>query len=136
MAKDHDLNWKFEKKFNAEVAREGDTIYAKPQTYMNNCGDTVSKLVNYYEIDTREDLLVTHDDLDLDFGVVKKQFGKGSAGHKGVEDIVSKLGTQDFWRIRIGIGRPVDSKILTDDWVLMNFEKSELESLQQLNIDL
>ncbi|MDC0449200.1 aminoacyl-tRNA hydrolase [bacterium] len=123
------LQWKFEKKLNAETARSEDTIFAKPQTFMNSSGEAVSKVVNFYNIDVKEDLLVIHDDVDLEFGVTKKQFARGTAGHKGVEDIVSRLKTQEFYRLRIGVGRSPNPAVDTEDWVLMNFTANERASL-------
>jgi peptidyl-tRNA hydrolase, PTH1 family len=115
--------WSFEKKFNAEMVKVKDTIFAKPQTFMNNSGDSVSKLVNFYNINL-QDLLVVHDDVDLELGKVKEQFGVGSAGHKGVQSIIDALGSQDFWRMRVGIGRPADNKMDLEDWVLGDFGSS------------
>ena len=105
----------------------------KPMTFMNNSGDAVSKLSNFYKIFPK-DIIVVHDDLDLEFGVVKKQFGRGSAGHNGVEDIIQKLGTKDFWRIRIGIGKPANG-MSTSDYVLNNFTGEEISKLRELELN-
>ena len=82
--------WKEEKRFNGLVAISGDNIFLGPQTFMNESGMSVSKCLNFYKIPI-ENLFVIHDDVDLEFGKVKKQFGAGTAGHHGVEDIVEKL---------------------------------------------
>ena len=80
-------------------------IVAKPQTYMNLSGQSVSLLVKKFNIDL-SNLLVVHDDLDLPLGKIRIRQGSSSGGHKGVESIISCLGSQDFPRIRVGIGRP------------------------------
>ena len=102
----------------------------KPQTFMNRSGGAVANIVRFYKIKP-EDILVVHDDVDLVFGEIRHQFSRGSAGHGGVESIVEKLGTADFNRTRIGIGRP-NGKMEIDTYVLQNFmdeEKKELESI-------
>jgi len=78
---------------------------ARPQTYMNLSGQSVCLLVKKFDINLN-DLLVIHDDLDLPLGKIRIRQGGGSAGHKGVNSITTELGSQDFTRIRVGIGRP------------------------------
>ncbi|MBI2552006.1 aminoacyl-tRNA hydrolase [Candidatus Uhrbacteria bacterium] len=103
--------WKMEKKLEAEVCRGfiasccEDVILAKPQTFMNNSGAAVKKLTVNYRL-TTDDLLIVHDDLDLELGTLRLSYGSGSAGHNGVQSIIDALGTKDFWRLRVGIGRP------------------------------
>ena len=80
-------------------------LLAKPQTYMNSSGQSVSRLVRKFNINLNN-LLVIHDDLDLPLGKIRICQGSSSGGHKGVESIISCLGSQDFLRIRVGIGRP------------------------------
>ncbi len=80
-------------------------IVAKPQTYMNLSGQAVSRLVRKFNI-SLDNLLVIHDDLDLPLGKIRLRQGGGSAGHKGIESITAELGSQDFLRLRVGIGRP------------------------------
>jgi peptidyl-tRNA hydrolase, PTH1 family len=77
-----------------------------------------------------DEITVIHDDVDLEFGRVKHQKGASSAGHRGVEDIIQKLGTNEFWRYRIGVGRCPDGKIPTDEWVLMSLSSQELEKIK------
>jgi len=73
--------------------------------FMNESGKEIKELVNKYKLST-EELLVVHDDLDLEPGAWKLQFNRSAAGHKGVQSIIDELGTQEFWRLRIGVGRP------------------------------
>ena len=80
-------------------------IIAKPVTYMNLSGQAVTSLLRYYGIE-QENFLVVHDDLDLPFGVLRLRPGGGSAGQKGMQSIIEQAGTQEFARLRCGIGRP------------------------------
>lgn len=132
-AADNNLNWRKVERFNSEVADYSNGLLIKPQTFMNNSGNAVSKLVNFYKI-SLDDLIIIHDDVDLPLGVIKKQKGKNSAGHHGVENIMEELGTKDFWRIRVGIGKPEDKNIPVDEWVLQDFGKNELDVVTKLDL--
>jgi PTH1 family peptidyl-tRNA hydrolase len=132
-AADNNLNWRKVERFNSEVADYSNGLLIKPQTFMNNSGDAVSKLVNFYKI-SLNDLIIIHDDVDLPLGAIKKQKGKNSAGHHGVENIIEELGTKDFWRIRVGIGKPEDKNIPIDEWVLQNFGENELDIVTKLDL--
>lgn len=81
-------------------------LLLKPQTYMNRSGDSVGNLLRYYKF-APENIVVAHDELDLSVGVVKLKKNGGHAGHNGLRDIIAHLGSSDFYRIRIGINRPV-----------------------------
>lgn len=133
-AKEKDLKWEKSSKFESEILEFRDFILAKPQTFMNNSGHAVSKLMNFYKL-SPEDLIIIHDDVDLSFGTVKKHKGKNAAGHHGVEDIIEKLGTKDFWRIRVGIGKPEDKEVPVEVWVLQDFSEEEFEKISGLNLD-
>ena len=87
---------------------ESKIILATPTTYMNLSGQSVAKIVNFYKI-LSEDIYVVHDDLDLGVGESKIQFDRGPAGHNGIKSIIDHLGTQAFWRLRLGIGHPQDA---------------------------
>jgi len=102
-------------------------ILVKPQTYMNLSGQAVSALVRFYKIQL-EDLIVVHDDVDLPFGVIRMRPGGGSAGQKGVASIIKLVGSQDFARLRMGVGRP-PGKMDAADYVLQNFATAEHEIL-------
>ena len=84
---------------------KGKVLYVKPQTFMNESGKAVSAVKKEYGFKL-ENLLVVHDDLDLAPGDWKLQLGRGSAGHNGVKSIIEELETQDFWRLRVGVGKP------------------------------
>jgi PTH1 family peptidyl-tRNA hydrolase len=85
----------------------GDIWLLKPETFMNHSGQALAALAGYYKL-AAKDILVAHDELDLPPGGVKLKFGGGLSGHNGLKSIAASLGTQDFWRLRIGIGHPRD----------------------------
>jgi len=102
-------------------------VYAiKPLTFMNNSGQCIRELIEYFKIDAK-DVFVFHDDLDINFGKVKAKFGGSSAGHNGIESIDKFIG-KDYSRVRIGIGRP-ESKEEVSDHVLKNFNDEEKENI-------
>lgn len=105
-------------------------LLAKPQTYMNESGVAVGALVKFYKIPL-SNILVAHDDVDLPFGTLRLRPGGGSAGQKGVASIQNRLATQDFPRLRLGVGRPPGSK-LAAAYVLQNFSRDEEEFLPPL----
>ena len=105
-------------------------LLAKPQTYMNESGVAVGALMKFYKVPITN-LLVAHDDVDLPFGTLRLRPGGGSAGQKGVASIQDRLGTQDFPRLRVGVGRPPGSK-LAAAYVLQNFSRQEEEFLPPL----
>jgi len=111
-------------------------VYAiKPLTFMNNSGICIRELIEYFKMDV-EDVIVFHDDLDVDFSKIKTKFGGSSAGHNGIESIDKFIG-KDYSRVRVGIGKP-EKKIEVSDFVLTNFteeEKIELEKVIQSIID-
>jgi peptidyl-tRNA hydrolase, PTH1 family len=98
-----------ESRFNALVAKsviKGQEVWLlEPQTYMNRSGQSVGGLARFFKINPDE-VLVVHDELDLAPGVVKMKKGGSSGGHNGLKDITAALGTQEYWRLRIGIGHP------------------------------
>ena len=105
-------------------------VYAiKPLTFMNNSGICIRELIKYFKIDA-EDVIVFHDDLDVDFSKIKTKFGGSSAGHNGIESIDKFIG-KDYSRVRIGIGKP-EKKIEVSDFVLTNFSEEEKIELQKV----
>ncbi|CAN5826272.1 aminoacyl-tRNA hydrolase [soil metagenome] len=105
--------FKVHKRSGAEVAtgRLGGTavILAKPRVYMNESGRQVGPLAKFYSV-APEDVVIVHDELDIDFGRIRLKFGGGVAGHNGLRSVGSALGTNDFHRVRVGIGRPPGQK--------------------------
>lgn len=96
--------------------RDIDLVLAKPQSYMNTSGGPVKQLANAYGVDP-DHLIVIHDELDIDPGTIRVKFGGGHAGHNGLRSICDKLGTRDWFRVRIGIGRP-PGRMNVADYVL------------------
>ena len=105
-------------------------VYAiKPLTFMNNSGICIRELIEYFKIEA-ENIIVFHDDLDIDFGKIKTKFGGSSAGPNGIESIDKFIG-KDYSRVRIGIGKPND-KIAVSDYVLKDFDDDEKQQLETL----
>ena len=102
-------------------------ILAKPQTYMNDSGQSVGPLVRFYRIPHNR-LLVVHDDLDLPFGTLRLRPSGGTGGQKGMDSIVAQFGSQDFARLRVGIGRP-PGRMDPRDYVLHDFDQPQQENL-------
>ena len=115
-----------------------EVILARPQTYMNGSGKSVSRLVKKFGINLN-DLLVIHDDLDLPLGKIRIRHGGGAGGHKGAESIINELGSQEFARLRIGTGRPTafESSTETNEadivaYVLSDFTPSEKQAATEV----
>ena len=117
------------KKFHGEVANgligKWQIIALKPQTFMNKSGQAVQDIVQYYKLDVH-DMLVIQDDIDLPFGALKLKYGGSAGGHNGIKNIIAKLGTEKFWRLKIGIGRPVHPEHDVVDYVLNVFSGTDL----------
>lgn len=138
--------WQENKKFKALIHKDMDALYVKPMTYMNNSGESVRKILDYYKLlpktlgvmtkknqDLNDSLIVIHDELDLEFGKNKVSQGSGSAGHKGVSSIINHVKTKNFTRLRIGIkNENLKTKIPTENFVLQNFSREELDSLKKI----
>ena len=105
-------------------------LLAKPQTYMNLSGQSVQGLAHFYKLPL-EQLLVAHDDLDLPFGTIRVRPGGGPGGQKGVASAIERLGTQDFARLRLGIGRP-PGRMDAADYVLQDFSRDELKLVSEV----
>jgi PTH1 family peptidyl-tRNA hydrolase len=119
--------FKVHKRSGAEVTtgRIGgrSVVLAKPRTYMNDSGRQVGPLAKFYSV-APADLIIVHDELDIDFGRIRLKFGGGVAGHNGLRSVSSALGTNDFQRVRIGVGRPPGRKSGAT-YVLENFTAAE-----------
>jgi len=116
-------------------------LLIKPSTFMNQSGKTVHLFIQYYKL-TQNDIIVLHDDLDIALGMIKTTSSSRAAGHNGVQNIIDQLDTQDFFRIRLGIGRPSSSSQSpnaissscqsTHDYVLEKFSATEQLLLESL----
>ncbi|MCR4278420.1 MAG: aminoacyl-tRNA hydrolase [bacterium] len=127
----NDGAWNMDEDRMSRVARiyiEQETILlAKPETFMNKSGDAVLALATYYKLKP-SDILIIHDDMDFEPGIIKLATKAGPAGHNGVADIQTKLKTDEIARIRIGIGRP-EEKISSDIWVLTQPDDFDAEKI-------
>jgi len=126
--------FKNQKKFKADVSinkiNNQKIILAKPQTFMNNSGEAISALKNFYQIDNKK-ITIIYDELDLPFGQIRVRSEGSSAGHNGIKSIISCLGTDKFNRIRIGIKNELVEQIETADFVLSKFSKDEKKILEK-----
>ena len=133
MAKDHNLQFS-QNRFHSKVADgiiAGErVILAKPLTYMNLCGDAAKRLATHFEADIKA-LIVVHDDLDMEFGRIKIKKKGGHGGHNGVRSIISTLGTGDFIRLKVGIGRPNNHQGV-EDYVLSSFDSMQMAFMPDL----
>ncbi len=106
-------------------------VYAiKPLTFMNNSGICIRELIEYFKIDA-QDVIVFHDDLDIEFGKIKAKFGGSSAGHNGISSIDKFIG-KDYSRVRIGIGKPKEN-VDVADYVLQNFDEDENINIERIS---
>ena len=124
--------------YNAHVACgtafNENILIAKPQTYMNLSGEAVSGITEHYNL-TPKDIIVIHDDMDIEFGRIKIKTRGGSAGHRGIESIIYNLQSDEFTRIRAGIGKPaVDTSPI--DFVLHNFTETENKLLPNVLVNI
>ncbi|HWQ70996.1 MAG TPA: aminoacyl-tRNA hydrolase [Desulfitobacteriaceae bacterium] len=129
-----DLNLVFRAKYQGLVA-EGQiagerVLFLKPQTFMNLSGYSVREAVNFYKL-AAEDLLVLHDDIDIPFGKIRLRNHGSAGGHNGIRSIIEVLGTETFWRVKIGVNRPPEQWD-TARYVLSPFSPEELRDLEEI----
>lgn len=131
LVKAHGAAFSENAKFHGDIARIGlqgrSVMVLKPKTFMNRSGQSVAAVCRYFEVGLDE-LLVVHDELDIEPGQVRLKQGGGHGGHNGLRDIMSHMGGQNFYRFRIGIGHPGDRSQVTH-YVLSAPSKSELQSI-------
>lgn len=143
------LIWAASKKFKAETTQGQGLMLIKPQDFMNNSGNTTAAVLSYYKLlpkklgilktanaDLSKILTVIHDDLDIELGKYKISLDSRSAGHKGVESIITQLKTKNFKRLRIGIRTPEIEKIPADKFVLQKFNDAEKNIINDLIIKI
>jgi peptidyl-tRNA hydrolase, PTH1 family len=137
-------DWKLEKLAEADISNirkdnEKRGILVKPQTFMNASGRTVSKLIKMFELKAESDLVLIHDDLDLELGKYKIQRGIGPKGHNGVNSVMSSIGTTNFIRVRIGVEtRQNDTdefRLPGEDFVLKKYSEEEMLTLSETIAD-
>ena len=123
-------SFKSNKKLQGEITEykqnNGSIIFLKPNTYMNLSGDSIYKVIKYYKVEI-EDIIVIYDDVSLDIGTLKIKSKGSSGGHNGIKDIIAKLKTEEFKRIKIGINN--SNNRITKDFVLKQFSMQDIEKL-------
>lgn len=122
-------NASWQSKFHSQYLESGRDKIIKPMTMMNLSGTAVSEAASFFKLKADE-ILVVHDSLELSLGEAKMQKGGGTQGHNGIRNIVERLGKEDFWRLRIGIGRPVHGDVRL--FVTSPFSKDEMITLSAL----
>lgn len=132
IGQNHKLSLKNSKKYFGEFSKhneDGEVFFLKPSTFMNDSGRSVQALAKFYKIEP-EEILVIHDELDIQPGTAKLKLGGGHGGHNGLKSIQTSLGSNNFWRLRIGVGHPGDkSKVI--GYVLNKPSKIEMQLIQE-----
>lgn len=126
--------WKLNKKFESVMIQTDQLIIAKPQTFMNESGRAVGKIKNFYKIEL-EDIFIVHDDLDIPLGNYKIQHAKGPRVHYGVNSVEREVGSEDFWRVRIGVeNRPVrgNTGVPGEVYSLQDFDEAEAKIVSEV----
>ena len=147
LAEQLNLTWTENKKLKCQIIKNANLILVKPLTYMNNSGEAIQTVMSYYKMlpkklgfktknaDLSSNVLIIHDDLDIEFNKSKFSTDSRSAGNNGVQSIINHLGTKNFQRLRLGIKTELLKHIATKDFVLKRFSAEEQSQLQKL-IDL
>jgi len=137
---DQEKIWEFiyNNKWKSEIIQwdylDEKIICLKPMEFMNRSGGPIDQIMNFYKIDP-QNLLVIHDDIDLPTSKIQLRLGWSSAGHNWLKDIIEKIWTKDFWRIRIGVDRPVNQADVAD-YVLDNFKNDEINLIENKMDDI
>ena len=129
----NNLKLKKERKFNGKSLKIGDLVLLKPHTFMNNSGISVKAVMDYYDIDI-DDVLIIYDDLDLPLGKTRLREKGSAGGHNGIKSIISHLKTEEFRRVRVGIDK--NPLIETKNYVLGSFSKREIEIMNPIYIKI
>lgn len=119
---------KFNGLYTIELISGEKVACIQPQTFMNRSGDCIQPFIDYYKINV-ENIIVIYDDLDLPVGKIRLRKKGGHGGHNGLRSVIDRLGTNNFKRLRVGIGRPMDSQPIID-YVLNKFSKDQKEAVQ------
>lgn len=129
LAVDNNFTFKEESKLKCFLAKQNNIIYIKPTTFMNLSGESVRAVMDYYKIDVK-DILIIYDDIALDLGRIRFRANGSDGGHNGIKSIIKHVGTKDFDRLKIGIGP--QPNIPSENYVLQNFPKEQLEELKEV----
>ena len=129
LAIDNNFSFREENKLKCFLAKSGDIIYIKPTTFMNLSGEAVRAVMDYYKINVK-DILIVYDDIALDLGRIRFRANGSDGGHNGIKSIIKHVGTKEFDRLKIGIGP--QPNIPSENFVLQNFPKEQLEELKEI----
>lgn len=135
LAQKMNLSWRLNKKLQSQIASGQGIILAKPETYMNNSGQAVQAILNFYKMpkgEIAENLIIIHDEIDLPLGKYRLSKDSRSAGNNGVESIINYLKTKNFARLRIGIKTEENKNIPTDKFVMQKFYKEEQNLINKI----
>lgn len=134
LAKRHECDFKFESKFNAEIAKctigNIPVWIVKPQTFMNLSGSTVKELANFYKL-TNKDFFIVYDDISMNLGAMRFRSGGSDGGHNGIKSIILSLNTDKFDRLKLGIG-PQPERMSSENFVLQKFNQEETLELSNI----
>lgn len=128
-ATDEGFSFREERKLKCFLAKKDDIIFIKPTTFMNLSGESVRAVMDYYKIDVK-DILIIYDDIALDLGKIRFRANGSDGGHNGIKSIIQHVGTKDFDRLKVGIGP--QPNIPSENFVLANFPKEQLEELKSV----
>lgn len=129
LALDNNFSFREESKLKCFLAKSNDIIYIKPTTFMNLSGEAVRAVMDYYKIDVK-DILIVYDDIALDLGRIRFRANGSDGGHNGIKSIIKHVGTKEFDRLKVGIGP--QPNIPSENYVLQNFPKEQLETLKEV----
>lgn len=121
------------KKFQSYIYKDKEIILLKPMTYMNNSGLAIKKVVDFYDIE-KKDIIIIYDDLDMEYGKIRIRIKGSSGGHNGIKSIINHLGTETFTRIKIGIEKNINKDTVSH--VLGKFSKTQLDSINSSIMDV
>lgn len=129
------LSVKFQDKFKAQFAlcqlAGEDVALAKPQTFMNLSGESVQMIAGFYKIGL-DNIIVLHDDVDQPFGQIRLHKNRGHGGHNGIKSITQLMGSMDYARVKMGVGRPAHPDFSVADYVLQNFSNEEMKAMPNI----
>jgi len=120
---------KFEANYGSGHIGDESVLLVKPQTYMNLSGIAVRRFTEFWKVPT-EEVLVLHDDVDFSLGTMRLVYGAGPAGHNGVTSLIAELGSKDFYRLRLGVGRPLKGDVV--NFVLTRFEPEQQDEVLEI----
>lgn len=128
-AVDDGFKFKEESKLKCFISKQNDIVFIKPTTYMNLSGEAVKAVMDYYKIDVK-DILIIYDDISLDLGKIRFRSSGSDGGHNGIKSVIQHIGTQNFDRLKIGIGP--QPNLPAENYVLQNFPKNDMEDLKSV----